>query len=198
MRHIAKHKAKYLILIMMLLVLLYGNIAAHAEDINVSAEVKIKQLQIKVYPEKRVPAINNWATIIDLELRDCSTNQILYKFNQINTNNQGIATIDLSNLDVAGGRYSFSVRGASHLRKKFNCYNLTSQTPFVDLTQQVSPLLAGEISNKFDNYINSLDMSVLVKDLYTSDYYSDLNQDGEVNSLDSSIQLINLYKNGDN
>lgn len=171
---------------------------SHSQNIDISAEVPIRQIQFKVFPEKRLPSINNWSTIVDVELRSCSTNQTVHRFQQITTNNAGIGTINVSNLSVRGDNYTAVIRGASHLNKKFSCYHFNNQNVFMDLTTGNSTLLAGEISNKYDNYINALDISVLIKNFYSSDYYSDLNQDGKVNSLDSSIQLINLYKNGDN
>lgn len=153
------------------------------------------RLEFKVYPEKRAPATGNWDTIAKLTLKDCNTGNTAYNFSDIETSAEGIGMVAEP---IQAGNYQFSIIGASHLNRVFDCYNITGDAlTYIDLTPENKLLLAGEVSNVYDNYVNSLDISVLVSDLYSGDYYSDLNQDTEVNSLDLSIQVYNLFKFGD-
>jgi len=108
-----------------------------------------------------------------------------------------IGTIDSLDTPIASGNYRIEIIGYSHLNKNFPCRLVSSSEEYVDLTQDSAVLLAGEVSNVYDNYINSLDISVLVNQLYNADYLTDLNQDSKVNSLDMSIQIYNLFKFGD-
>ena len=54
---------------------------------------------------------------------------------------------------------------------------------------------AGDIQG--DNYINALDISMLVSMFYSDELRGDLNRDGLVNGLDMSILLFNLYQSGE-
>lgn len=166
-------------------------------DISVRAVVKMQQLQFKIYPEKRIPNVNNWDTFTTLYLLDCQTGQRIHQFINIPTNTNGYGIVDLSKDVVFEGEYAIAASGASHLIKHFGCYNLRGQVVYIDLTTNGKLLLAGETSNSYDNYINSLDISVLTQNIYSNNYYSDLNQDGQVNSLDNSTQIANIYKHGD-
>jgi len=163
-------------------------------DTQISAEVPITELTFKVYPEKRIPTINNWDTYVDITLQNCN-NATQYNFSHIPTNQYGIGTIPVS-IFVAGD-YRFFIKGHSHLRRIFNCYPIYTTVTNIDLTLENKELIAGEISPTKDNYINSLDISVIINNLFTNDYTSDLNQDGHVNSLDFSNQIFNLFITGE-
>lgn len=150
-----------------------------------------------MYPEERIPAVGNWDTTADVTLEDCTTTATR-SFEDISTNTQGEGTISIpSSVPLPPGDYRFFIHGYSHLNEEFNCYALDGAEPSVDLTLEGKELLAGETSNIYDNFINSLDMSVLVSDLFGSEYLTDLNQDGEVNSLDFSTQIDNIFVTGD-
>jgi len=165
--------------------------------VTVTAFIRIKEMTFKVYPEKRHPPVSNWSTVANVNLVNCNTSSVR-TFNNITTNNQGEGTFTIPfNNPLQAGDYEFLIKGASHLRERFNCYNIDSIEPSIDLTPEGKELLAGEVSNVDDNYINSLDMSVLILDLFTTDYYSDLNQDNKVNALDFSNQIYNLFVSGD-
>ena len=58
-------------------------------------------------------------------------------------------------------------------------------------------LKAGDAQEDKDDFINGLDISAIVRALYTSDLNSDLNRDGQVNALDLSITIINIYQSGE-
>lgn len=168
------------------------------DNVDVSVSVPGCVLELTVKPEKRIPATNNWDTILNVEVY--RSNNTLLKAFTTNTDTTGKSTIDLCDLGAVPvpDTYNFYLKGYSHLRKKFasvttfqNYYNT------VDFTTGGIKLLAGEVSPADDNYINIFDFSAQVKKLYTNDYKTDLNQDGIVNSLDISNTIYNFYKTGD-
>jgi hypothetical protein len=130
-------------------------------------------------------------------LRNC-TNSKTYTFTNVAVDDQGIGELVITRDTVVwDGPYRFYVKGFSHLNRRYNCYAMDVAKNFVDLTKEGKDLLAGEVSIVDDNYINALDISVLINNIYTSHYGGDLNQDTEVNSLDFSNQLFNFYTFGD-
>ena len=140
--------------------------------------------------------MNNWSNSYSITLQNCATNQTM-TFNNINTQNDGTGVLDTSSGTITNGEYSMTVQGYSHLRKKFECTTINTIEANMDLTTNHKVLLAGEISPIFDNYINSLDLSVLVDNFRTDNLKSDLNRDGKVNSLDLSNLVDNLFLAGD-
>jgi hypothetical protein len=167
------------------------------DDVNVSGYIRVTSLQFRVFPEKRIPRIGNWATFIDLRLVNCSNPAKFYTFTNIPTDSLGYGTVIFPNtVYTLDGTYRLYARGFSHLNRSFNCYNIDQLNTFIDLTLEGKELFAGETSISYDNYINSLDMSVLIKKLFTNDYQSDLNQDTKVNSLDFANQIYNLFMFG--
>jgi hypothetical protein len=168
------------------------------KDINVNASINPCLLYLTVKPEKRIPPLNNWDTGIDMDVYN--TNSTLLFSLTTSTNNLGKSTIDLcdQSIAVSPGNYNFYIKGTSTLRKLYpNVPAFSSYETFTDFSANGSFLLAGETSNTFDNYINSLDLSTQIKTIYTNDYKNDLNQDGVVNGLDLSITINNFFKKGD-
>lgn len=167
-------------------------------DVKLDADVSGCILELTVRPEKRIPSVNNWGTIADFEVRD-SNNVVLQTFSSSTTNN-GETTINLCDLGFNPklGNYNFYVKGFSHLAKLFS--DITTFKYAInqlDLNPSGNFLFAGETSNIYDNYINSLDISNQLKNFYTSSYKNDLNQDGIVNSLDFSNTIYNFFRKGD-
>jgi hypothetical protein len=115
------------------------------------------------------------------------------------TNFTGTGTVVIpGNQIILSGSYRLIVRGFSHLRRQYSCYTINQASgTYIDLTLENKDLLAGEVNPVYDNYINSLDMSALINKLFTGDYKMDLNQDGQVNSLDYSNQIYNIFVAGD-
>src|SRR3990167_2612688 len=160
--------------------------------ITVNGFIRINEVLLKYYPEKRIPVTLNWDTIATVAMQNCTTSTT-YTFPGIVSDSNGDATINVPiATSIPDGNYRFFVRGASHLNKEFSCYPIMPDTGLTDLTPE-GDLLAGEISIVYDNYINSLDISVLANELFSADYYSDLNQDSEVNGLDLSNQIYNIF-----
>jgi hypothetical protein len=168
----------------------------------ISLEIKAPRvclLNLKVYPEKRIPRTGNWGTLVTVEIYN-----IFNQFQgtmQARSNNAGDVTFNAcaNNIILEPGIYNFYVRGLSHLRKSFPLQQaFDSDDTISDLTTGGRVLLAGETSNIFDNKINSLDASTQVRAFYkTDDEKNDLNRDGKVNSLDFSNTVYNFYRTGD-
>ncbi|MFQ5492593.1 MAG: hypothetical protein ACE5DX_00315 [Candidatus Dojkabacteria bacterium] len=164
--------------------------------VSVSGFIRIATITFTVHPEKRHPLTGNWDTTVNVQLQNCTTGQN-FTFNGISTNTSGTATISLPlSTVIPDGDYRFFIKGYSHLREQFNCYTLATQNPNIDLTVEGKDLLAGEVSVIYDNYINSLDMSVLYNNQFSSSNKNDLNQDTKVNSLDIGNQLYNIFVAG--
>jgi len=167
-------------------------------DLQTSARVGWCLLSITVYPEKRIPSVNNWGAILDVTIYR-SDNSVFAGFTTT-TDNQGYSLINLCDMGYSPepGNYNFHLRSHSHLRRYYaniSAFN-TDQTD-INFSADGSRLLAGETSNVFDNKINSLDISTQIVNLYTSSYKNDLNQDSEVNSLDLSNTIHNFYLIGE-
>lgn len=168
------------------------------DEVQISAYIRATGMSFKAYPEKRIPRIGNWDTFADLTLVNCVNPAKTYQFNNIPTDTTGFGSVVFSDdVFTFDGPYRIFVRGYSHLNRRFNCYPIEEALTHIDLTLEGKELLAGETSVVYDNYINALDMSVLIRELFTSSYKSDLNQDTEVNSLDFANQIYNLFISGD-
>jgi hypothetical protein len=168
------------------------------DNVQISAEVAPQEIEFIVYPEKRVPPTNNWNTIVDFEIYECSTSTLVTEYKSVTTNFQGEGTIDISSDTYDPNKsYQFSIEGISHLRKKYSlCEDFNTAGTFLDFSSEPA-LLAGDTSVVKDNYINALDLSNISRNIYTNDYRNDLNQDSKVNALDLSNLIFNFYKNGD-
>ncbi len=163
---------------------------------SVSASIPTCTLIVNVKPEKRIPRIGNWDTILTVEV--ATTSNITLRTFTFPTNTQGEGSFDLcgNGIYFPPGTYNFKVRGFSHLRKVFEnipAFNSTSEFS-VTFTEE---MLAGETSIVYDNYINMMDFVTQIEQLYTADYKNDLNQDGLVNSLDFANTITNFYLNGE-
>lgn len=167
------------------------------DEVSVSAFVRVTGMTFRVFPEKRIPRIGNWDTFVDLVLVNCENPNKTYTFLNIPTDELGYGYVPFSyNVFTLDNPYKVFIRGFSHLNREFNCYDIVHSIEHIDLTLEGKELLAGETSLVYDNYVNSLDMSVLIKDLFTAEYKTDLNQDGKVNSLDFANQIYNLFTAG--
>jgi len=164
--------------------------------VHTTATIDLLDFLFTVYPEKRVPPVNNWGTIANFRVVNKNTGNLLFQAD-ITTNNLGMATYILGPLDdIPSGNHRVYIKGISHLTKRYNSISFQDQHENFDFTPY-GDLLAGDTNPVNDNTINSLDLSTLIIRLNTGDYINDLNQDTIVNSLDLSIQIFNLYKTGD-
>lgn len=172
-----------------------------SENVEVSARVYGCHLDITARPEKR--HMNNFSTILSIDIFDNLDNYIDTAIVTTDVNGEGRVALCDQGIELDDStNYNFYIRGYSHLRKVFANESAFSTALTVKDFWQSNPdnyLLAGETSNVFDNKINSLDLSTQIhKDIiFTNDYKNDLNQDGEVNSLDLSNTVYNFFEIGD-
>lgn len=167
------------------------------ENVFIGAETKLQKLIFRVYPEARVPITNNWDTIVEFRVKPKGSTNTIVGEDAIVTDTQGVGQLSISTLEVIPSRTNLdvTVKGFSHLRKRY--YNVFFDKVSMDINLTYDELLAGDTHDSNDNYINSLDMSTVINTFFSDNYKNDLNQDGEVNSLDFSIQIRNLWKTGD-
>jgi hypothetical protein len=167
-------------------------------DVNVTASVPACDLQITARPASREPAVNNWATTLTVNVKQLNGTS-LFTLNST-SDSSGTAYYDLctNNVSMMPGNYDFFIRGQSHLIKKFSSVEaFRYYATTLSFTNPTDYLTAGETSIVFDNFINGLDLATQLQKLYSTDVDNDLNQDGEVNALDLSITISNIYKSGD-
>jgi hypothetical protein len=152
-------------------------------------------LNVKAWPEKRWPRTENWSTRAGLDIRNLGATANPVARGQVATNDQGLGAAEFASFSPAN--YDVAIKALSHLRKVLANVPLTEGINPVDFTQGGSfYLLAGDTKYPQDDQVNSLDLSVLLNDLNTSDEISDLNRDTGVNSLDINILIANLMKMG--
>lgn len=163
-------------------------------SVDVRGKVNFEPV-VKVYPEKRIPTSNNWGNITVIDIRYPGTTTPIFT-QVLESDTDGTAQmkpIDISM--VPPGNYDIGVKGYSHLREVFPDFLFFSHEFNIDLTISGKMLLAGDTTS--DNMINSLDLSYMIKNLYSgASIKNDLNRDGIVNSLDISNLATNLYLKG--
>lgn len=167
------------------------------DDVNVVATVGACGLDLLVNPEKRIPRIGNWQTVLTIEI--ISSGGVSLGTFVTNSDSLGNSFTDICALgfNLSPGTYTLKIRGLSHLTKNyFGITGFDTATTFVNLTGQ-GDLLAGETSVIWDNYINTLDLATQIATFYTNDNRNDLNQDGLVNSLDISNTITNYLLSGE-
>ncbi len=168
-----------------------------ADDVQVEALVGSCIVELTVYPEKRIPVAGNWGTDLTVDIYDAG--DVYLDSYTTSSNALGVATEDVcaQGVYLSTGVYNFYIRGFSHLRKRYAGYNAFA-TPIsnVDVTAD-GPMLAGETSVVYDNYINSLDISTQINALYSGSIKNDLNRDSKVNSLDLSNTITNFFTAGE-
>jgi hypothetical protein len=151
-------------------------------------------LDIKAWPEKRWPRTGNWSTSAKVDLRELSVPTVLHETN-VTTSSLGLVSKEI---DAPIRNYDIGFKGESHLRKILRNAPLAAGTNSLDFTLGGTfYLLAGDTHPSQDNLVNSLDLSVLLNHLNSSNEVSDLNRDSQVNSLDINILLANLMEWGD-
>lgn len=166
-----------------------------SNDVTVTSEVP-SDVTIAISLESRIPP-TDYAAPLTVEIRPHNS---LVPLTTITTtsNTAGVATLGIvSSSQVPPGMYDIAVKGESYLRKVFpnQSFDGPIQKNF-DLS--AIPLLAGDVNPTSDEYVNSLDVSYITRELYSSDQRADITHDGIVNSLDITALLKNLYQHGDN
>ena len=153
-------------------------------------------VHIKAWPEKRLPRTGNWDTSGVLIFQNPGT-PLITNLYSVDTDELGEADVIIN--DLLPGLHDSAFKGLSHLKKILQNQDIDPLGGTVlDFTfGETFHVLAGDVHISKDNYVNGLDISATVINLYTSDIHADLNQDTQVNGLDLSILVVNLYKWGD-
>jgi cysteine-rich repeat protein len=146
------------------------------------------RITITVYPEKRLPSSGNWQNSYAVNITNRTNGESVYRGN-LETNSQGTGSIVIPS--ISDGNYDIALKGISHLRVIIPNVSINADAQ-VNATDRI--IFAGDVQG--DNFINALDISVVVSHLYSGNVVSDLNRDSIVNALDVSILLSNLYKGG--
>jgi cysteine-rich repeat protein len=154
-----------------------------------------REIKIKAHPEKRVHPENNLSNPGRLVFYNTTLNKKVLVVN-IGMNDIGWSLLDSNKLP--DGVYDIAYKGISHLTKIIRNVKIDSTTKTLDFTDSESfYLVAGDVNQSKDDFINGLDIAADIDLLYTSDINGDLNRDGIVNGLDVSIVVSNIYKRGE-
>jgi cysteine-rich repeat protein len=169
------------------------------EELKPSAEEPIegvvREIRIIAHPEKRVNASQNWATLSKVVFYSKTLGKTMLTVS-VDLNNVGWATFSTDKLDE--GVYDISLKGRSHLTKVLRRIAIDQTTETIDFSESFkSYLVAGDVHESKDDFVNGLDISATVNALYSDDIHADLNRDGLVNALDLSIVVGNIYKYGE-
>lgn len=155
-----------------------------------------------VIPEKRVPATGNNGTRIKIEVYSQGGNTPIQTYSYYNTNgNGGHSGLQLTGLNP--GTYDIAIKGYAHLKKRINGINLIGGSNTLDFSNGGSEeLLCGDVYTNAtyadgDNTVNSVDVTYLVskwadEDNGVSDERADVDENGQVNSLDMT-KTVNNY-----
>jgi hypothetical protein len=151
---------------------------------------------IIITPENRIPPTGNNSLEIEFWIRPESNSTPVYT-TTVTTNNNGQVTIcPISSGLITNQYYDIVIKGLSHLRHVFPHQLFSGAGSTYDL--RVPVLFAGDSHPTSDNYVNSLDISYEILNLYTSNLRADLNRDTIVNSLEFPTLISHLYQTGDN
>ena len=165
------------------------------EELRPVTEDIPRSIKIKARPEKRVSPTQNWGTQAYLKFYNKTLRQTVYQI-PVDVNNLGWGQITTDRLPE--GIYNISLKGLSHLTKVMRNIRIDKEIHTLDFTFNNNfYLLSGDVHISKDDFVNALDISAAVKNLYTSELHADLNSDNTVNSLDISMTVRNLYRYGD-
>ena len=155
------------------------------------------QLDFIAVPEKRSPITGNDDSHVTVEVRSPGSTVVLFS-QTVDTDIDGEhATLDL--VGISPGTYDLTAKAYSHLRRKKENVILGAGITNLDFTDAgTNKVLCGDVNLvDGDNKVNSLDVTLLVADWFTADERIDLNQDGQVNSIDMTNMVTNFNQVGD-
>ena len=155
-------------------------------------------LTILTTPEKRIPPTHNNSVQEDVWIRPESSSVPVYT-TTVTSNNDGVAKVcPVSASLITNQYYDILIKGISHLRRGFLHQNFRGAGAGITFDLRSPPLFAGDSNPTADNYVNSLDISYEISNLYTNNLRADLNRDSTVNSLEVPTLISHLYAYGDN
>ena len=164
-------------------------------------------LNFTVIPEKRIPLVGNNGTKVIIDVYDVGGAVPLHSYSYYDTNNNGEYS-GLTLVGISAGTYDIAIKGYAHLRKKMSNVVLNVGVNTVDFTSAgTDKLLCGDVYTNGayvdgDNKVNSIDVTYLVSkwavnDAGVSDERADVDENGQVNSLDMAKTVNNYAKVGD-
>ncbi len=177
-----------------------------SESVNISSNVYGCQMNLVVEPEERF--LDNWTTDVLVKIYD-NTNMINYGTFNSSVGIDGKNTINICDLIppiyIGNNYYNYYIKGKSHLTRGYpNIYSFEKVEDTLNFTNIGQPLLAGDIDNLYDDEINSLDITHIIRILgkidgvhmeYNDKY--DLDFDGDIDIDDAEVLLKNIYLIGD-
>ncbi len=164
-------------------------------------------IDFTVIPEKRIPLVGNNGTRVIIDVYAVGGNTPLHSYSYYDTDNNGHYT-GLQLTGTGPGTYDIAVKGYAHLRKRLNNVVLSGGANNIDFTFAGSEkLLCGDVYTNGsypdgDNMVNSVDVTYLtskwaVNDVGVSDERADVDENGQVNSLDMTKTVNNYAVMGD-
>ena len=164
-------------------------------------------LDFVVIPEKRIPVVGNDSTRVVINIYNIGTNVPIQSYSYYDTDSSGsYSNLELS--DITPGTYDIAIKGYAHLWKRLNSVVLDSGVNTLDFTVAgTDKLLCGDVYVNAsypdgDNVVNSVDVTYLtsqwaVNDAGVSDKRADVDENGQVNSLDMTKTVNNYAVVGD-
>jgi hypothetical protein len=164
-------------------------------------------IDFTVIPEKRIPAAGNDGTRVLIYVYNPGGGIPVQTYFYYDTDNNG-NYIGLALTGISPGTYDIAVKGYAHLRKRLNNVVLTGGSNNIDFTfAGADKLLCGDVYVNGvypdgDNVVNSVDVTYLtskwaVNDAGVSDERADVDENGQVNSLDMTKTVNNYAVIGD-
>jgi len=164
-------------------------------------------LNFTVIPEKRIPATGNDGTRVLIYVYSVGGTTPIQTYSYYDTDNNGHYT-GLPLTGITPGTYDIAVKGYAHLRKRLNGITLIGGNNDVDFTfAGADKLLCGDVyvNGSYpdgDNMVNAVDVTYLVSkwainDTGVSDERADVDENGQVNSLDMTKTVNNYAVVGD-
>ena len=164
-------------------------------------------IDFTVIPEKRIPPTGNNSTRVIIDVYAVGGTIPLHSYSYYDTDSNGHYT-GLVLTGTSPGIYDIAIKGYAHLRKRLNNVTLTSSGNNIDFTAGgTDKLLCGDVYTNVtyldgDNKVNAVDVTYLVSkwavnDAGVSDERADVDENGQVNSLDMTKTVNNYGVVGD-
>ncbi len=159
-------------------------------------------INFTVIPEKRIPPTGNDSTRVLIYVYSVGSTIPIHVYSYYDTDNNGHYN-GLVLTGISPGTYDLAVKGYAHLRKRLNNVVLNSGVNDIDFSAGgTEKLLCGDVYVNAsypdgDNMVNSVDVTYLtsrwaIMDSGVSDERADVDENGQVNSLDMT-KVVNNY-----
>lgn len=167
--------------------------AADEEEEEVEEGKRV--IKLKSRPEKRVGGDRNLGLPSRVDFYNRTLGRTVFV---AYVNMSSIGWVGVETDELPDGIYDISFKGLSHLTVVARNVRIDASVEVIDFSfgDQVI-LVAGDVHESKDNFINGLDIAATTQVIYSNDINADLNRDGIVNALDLSIVVGNLYKSGE-